>query len=32
LCFAESYVLTENLYLRINICAGNPAHRKCSKH
>ena len=24
----DSFVVTENLYLRISICAGKPAHRK----
>jgi hypothetical protein len=24
----DSFVVTEKLYLRINICAGMPAHRK----
>ena len=26
-----SFVVTENSYLRINFCAGKPAHRKCAK-
>ena len=30
-CFADSFVRAENLYLRTNICTGNPAHRKCTK-
>jgi len=25
-CLTDSFVITENLYLRVNICAENPAH------
>ena len=27
----DSFVVAESLYLRINFCAGKPAHRKCAK-
>jgi hypothetical protein len=27
-CSADSFVVAENLYLRMNICAEKPAHRK----
>lgn len=27
-CFADTFVVTDNSVLRMNICAKNPAHRK----
>jgi len=30
-CSADSFVITKSLYLRINICAEKPAHRKSAK-
>ncbi len=31
LCSADSFMVAENLYLRMNFCAGMPAHRKSAK-
>jgi hypothetical protein len=30
-CSAESFVVAENVVLRMNSCAGKPAHRKSEK-
>jgi len=30
-CSVDSFVVTESLVLRINICAEKPAHRKSAK-
>ncbi len=30
-CSADSLVVTKNLYLRLNICGVNPAHRKSAE-
>jgi hypothetical protein len=30
-CTRDSFVVRESLYLRINICGENPAHRKSAK-
>jgi hypothetical protein len=30
-CSEKSFGVTENLYLRMSICAGKPAHRKSAK-
>ena len=27
----DSFVVAGSLYLRMNFCAGKPAHRKCAK-
>jgi hypothetical protein len=30
-CSADTFVINQNLVLRINICGDNPAHRKSAK-
>ena len=30
-CFGKSFVVTKNLYLRLNICGEKPAHRKSAE-